>query len=73
MNKVLYLTVSLLALSLVTAADPKCGEGQLLFDSTCVSIAYIPGCALYLSNGQCKTCEYGYILSSAGRCLSNVN
>lgn len=74
MEKLLYLTLILLALSSLThAQNPTCPEGQLPFSSKCVPVAYIAGCSTYQPNGQCQTCEYGYSLTSNGICQLNSN
>ena len=74
MYKVLYLTLTLLALSsLAHSQNPTCADGQLLFNNNCVPIAYIPGCSLYQANGQCQTCEFGFSLTSNGRCQQSLN
>ena len=73
MNKVLFLSFTLIALSLQKPQKSlQCPSGHLPFGGSCKPITYVEGCAAYLPNNHCKACEYGY-LPQQGRCLSNAN
>lgn len=73
MKQVLFLFLLITGIWVQTAQSQiSCPQGQLPFAGQCKPITYIPGCAIYTSDSQCQTCEYGYLLNQ-GRCLPNSN
>jgi hypothetical protein len=73
MSKVLLFALAFIAIALqVAAQQPQCPQGQLLFQGQCQPIRYVEGCATYLVDNRCQSCEYGYALSQGG-CVKNGN
>ena len=73
MRKVLFLTLTLVALSSQrTQKNMQCSQGHLSLNGSCRPITYIEGCASYNQNNDCKSCEYGYALQQ-GQCSVNNN
>jgi hypothetical protein len=57
------------ALLLVLAMSLTCEQGSVANPlSICISPRYIEGCNQYLTETQCKTCSYRYVLQSNGLC-----
>lgn len=57
MNKVLFLTLALITLSLQRPQKSiQCPQGHLPFSNTCKPITYVEGCSSYHPNNKCKDC-----------------